>query len=72
MESEEPVRQWFRAQSWLINAVEMTGTVLTELTKKVNLRHFFVPREAVLRTMTANMRDFVCDDNPVNADSTVA
>ena len=43
----------------------MTGVVLTELTKKVNLRHFFVPLEAFPHTMTATMRGFICDDNPV-------
>ena len=43
----------------------MTGVVLTEFTKKVNLRHFFEPREVVPRTMTATMADFDWDDNPV-------
>jgi uncharacterized membrane protein YfcA len=43
----------------------MTNAVLTEFTRTVNLRHFFVPREVVPRTMTANMRAFDCHDNPV-------
>jgi hypothetical protein len=47
------------------NAVEMTGTVLTEFTRKANLRHFFVPREVVPRTMTAKMPTFDWADNPV-------
>jgi hypothetical protein len=42
----------------------MTGIVLTEFTKKVNLRHFFVPREVVPRTMTVTMADFDWTDNP--------
>jgi hypothetical protein len=43
----------------------MTGIVSTEFTQKVNLRHFFVPIEVFPRTMTATMRGFICDDNPV-------
>jgi hypothetical protein len=43
----------------------MTGTVLTEFTTKVNLRHFFVPREVVPRTMTDRMPPFDWGDNPV-------
>jgi len=44
----------------------MTGIVLTEFTKKVNLRHFFVPREGVPRSMTHKMRPIDCDDNPAS------
>ena len=43
----------------------MTNIVLTELTKVVNLRHFFVPREVVPRTMLNNMLLFDWHDNPV-------
>ncbi|HEY1410662.1 MAG TPA: hypothetical protein VGF36_00900, partial [Rhodopila sp.] len=45
----------------------MTGIVLTEFTDTVNLRHFFVPREVVPRTMAANMLCFVYGGNPVKA-----
>jgi hypothetical protein len=48
-----------------MNAIEMIGIVLTELTKTVNLRHFLVPREVVPRIMTSRMLAFDCDDNPV-------
>jgi hypothetical protein len=34
----------------------MTGDVLTEFTGKVNLRHFFVPREVVPRTIEVRCR----------------
>lgn len=49
-----------------IDAVEMTGIVLTEPTITVDLRHFFVPREVVPRTMSAKMLPFHYNDNPVN------
>jgi hypothetical protein len=45
----------------------MTRVVLTEFTKKVNLRHFLVPREVVPRTMRASMQQYSCDDKPVIA-----
>ena len=47
------------------NAVEMTGTVVKEFTIMANLRHFFVPREGVPRSINRKMRRFDCDDNPV-------
>jgi hypothetical protein len=56
-----------RAQYRPTNAVEMTNTVLKEFTKTANLRHFFVPREVVPRSMTAKMLTFDCDDNPAVA-----
>jgi hypothetical protein len=43
----------------------MTSTVLTEFTNKVNLRHFFVPREVVPRTIPTKMLLFDWRDNPV-------
>jgi hypothetical protein len=46
----------------------MIDIVLTELTFGVNLRHFFVPREGVPRTMATNMLCFVYGDNPKRAD----
>jgi hypothetical protein len=52
------------AQYCPINAVEMTGIVLAEFTRKVNLRHFFVPREVVPRTMSERMPVFDWCDNP--------
>jgi hypothetical protein len=45
----------------------MTNIVSTELTKEVNLRHFFVPREVVPRTMTPKMPTFDWHDNPVRS-----
>ena len=54
------------AQYCPINAIEMIGIVLKEFTRKVNLRHFFVPLEVVPRTMTPKMRPFDYNDNPVN------
>jgi hypothetical protein len=42
----------------------MTGIVLTEFTRKVNLRHFSVPREVVPRSMPATMAAFNWNDNP--------
>jgi hypothetical protein len=45
----------------------MTGIVLTEFTRTVNLRHFFVPREVVPRSMLGKMLGFDCNDNPVIA-----
>jgi hypothetical protein len=44
----------------------MIGIVLQEFTKKANLRHFFVPREVVPRTMTTNMQPFDCNNNPLS------
>jgi hypothetical protein len=46
----------------------MIDIVLTEFTSGVNLRHFFVPREGVPRTMAANMLGFVYGDNPERTD----
>lgn len=43
----------------------MTGVVMSEFTRTVNLRHFFVPLEVVPRTMPATMPAFDWDDNPV-------
>ncbi len=49
------------------NAVEMTGTVIKEFTIMANLRHFFVPREGVPRSINRKMLPFDCNDNPVVA-----
>ena len=43
----------------------MTSIVLTEFTNKVNLRHFFVPREVVPRTIPIKMLLFDWHDNTV-------
>jgi hypothetical protein len=44
----------------------MTGNVLTEFTREVNMRHLFVPQEVVPRTMAGTMQAFDWNNNPVS------
>jgi hypothetical protein len=63
--AEQPFRPWSRAQYCPFNAVEMTGIVLIEFTKPVNLRLFCTPQEVSTRPMPQTMLAFVFYDNPV-------
>jgi hypothetical protein len=54
------------AQYCPTNAIEMIEIMLTEFTITANLRHFFVPREVVPRTIATNMLPFDYHDNPVS------
>jgi hypothetical protein len=60
---------WFRAQYCPVNAVKLTSIARKEFTRKVNLRHFFVPQVSFPRSMTGTMLRIDCDDNPAFLDS---